>query len=200
MMCLLPTIPDQPQHIPFSSNIEPLVVKFTDDCVPLGCYGSTVSCLLSTFKWKVNRKGDRTPECLSHNIVSLHDPELNKIVLVDSTRHITVYIDADDDDCEFLPEICSQIRETVCNALKTVFEIMRLVEVEVSPAVLCPCKESSEPHSACLFKGKSKHFLRCSITDSRVGEAQEKHMMWLGNDEKSQPIAGSGSLSQSCKY
>jgi hypothetical protein len=51
MMCLLPTIPDHdlPHYIPPSADIEPLVVKFSGDCVPLGCFSRTISCLLSTF-------------------------------------------------------------------------------------------------------------------------------------------------------
>ena len=53
MMCLLPAITDVelPQHIASSPHIVPLVVKFMNDCVPLRCFGSTISCLLSTFKW-----------------------------------------------------------------------------------------------------------------------------------------------------
>ena len=109
MMCLLSAIPDLKlsQHIP-SSNIEPLVMKFTDDCVPLGCFGCTISCLLSVFNWKVNRKGDGTPECLAHNIVSLCDPNLPvKIILVNATQHITVHIDAKEDVCKLYPYMLS---------------------------------------------------------------------------------------------
>ena len=52
MMCLLPAIPDQELHckIPSSSDIVPLVVKFNNDCVPMSCFSSTISCLLSTYK------------------------------------------------------------------------------------------------------------------------------------------------------
>ena len=189
MMCLLPAITDVeiPQHIPSSSNIVPLVVKFTDDCVPLSCFSSTISCLLSTFNWKVNRNADGTPECLAHNIVSLFDPDLPfKIVLVDSTSHITVYVDADEEDREIFHEICSRIRETLFGALMKVFDMMRLTEIEVSPAVLCPCKESYEAHYALHFKVMTKHYLCCSKTKARVGKAQEEHMMWLCSDQTSQ--------------
>ena len=188
MMCLLPTIPDveSHQHIPSSSNIVPLVVKFTDDCVPLSCFSSTISCLLSTFNWKVTRNADGTPECLAHNIVSLFGPDLPfKIVLVDSTSHITVYIDADEEDREIFHEICSRVWETMFGALMKVFDMMRLTKIEVSPAVLCPCKESYKAHYAHHFKLKTKYFLRCSKTNAHVGKAQEEHMMWLCTDKES---------------
>ena len=190
MMCLLPAIPDLKlqQYIPSSVNVEPLVLKFTDDCVPLGCFGCTISCLLSVFQWKVNRKGDGTPECLAHNIVSLCDPNLPvKIVLVDATQHITVYIDAEEDICELYPYICCQVHKTLFSALVKVFDIMKLTEIEISPAVLCPCKASPEAHSACHYKVKTTHFLRCSKTNATVGKAQDKHVMWLGLTEESQP-------------
>ena len=194
MMCLLPAIPNEelPEHIPSSSHIVPLVVKFTDDCVPLSCFGCTISCLLSTFKWEVNRKVDGTPNCLAHNIVSLFDPELSvKIVLVDSTRHIAVHID--EDDREFLPEISSQVRETVFGAVKKVFDVMKLTEIEVSPAVLCPCSESSEAHCASYcarhFKQKTQHILRCPKTNTRVGDVVEDYILkWLCSDKELQPV------------
>ena len=192
MMCLLPAIPDEefPLHIPSSSHIGPLVVKFTDDCVPISCFGSTISCLLSTFKWEVNRKIDGTPKCLAHNIVSLSAPELPvKIVLVDSAHHITVYIDADEEDRDLFPEICFRVGKAVFGAVKKVFDIMRLTGIEVLPAVLCPCKESSEVHCACHIEIMTRHFLRCSKTNDRVGRVQEEYIMkWLCSDKELQPV------------
>ena len=73
MMCLKPSIPDQELHryIPTSSDTVPLVVRFGSGCVPLGCFGSTISCLLSKYRWEVVRGEDGTPKCLAHNIVPL---------------------------------------------------------------------------------------------------------------------------------
>ena len=208
MMCLLPTIPDEKlsQHIPPSSNLVPLLVTFTDDCVPLGCFSSTICCLLSTFKWEisveVDEKRQNTPECLKHNIVSLFHPNLpvKKIVLIDSVRHITVYIDTDEIDYELLPEICSQVRETVTGAVKKVLDIMTLTEIEVSPAVLCPCETSSEAHSAHHFKMKSKNFIRCSIKSTCFKKAQDRHMMWLGIEQGHLTNESIPELSQSSKH
>ena len=187
MMCLLPAIPDQqlPQHIPSLSDTVPLVVKFSRDCVPLSCFSSTISCLLSSYmyQWKVSRKGNGTPQCLAHNIASLYDPSLPiRIVLVDVARHIEVYIESDDDDRDILPEVCSQVCRTVFGAIERVFHVMRLSELEVSPAVLCPCKSEFESHSACYFTSMGRNYLRCSKTGNRVGKASYQHMMWFSNE------------------
>ena len=187
MMCLLPAISDQKlsQHIPSSSDTVPLVVRFSKDCVPLSCFSSTISCLLSTYQWKVCRKDNGTPECLAHNIASLYDNNLPvKIILVDVARHVEVYIDSDEEDRDILPQICSQVCQTVFRAIKKVFDVMRLTEIDVSPAVLCPCKVIAEAHSACHFAALNKNYLRCSKTESRAGRADNQHMMWLSVDTK----------------
>ena len=75
MICLRQAIPDKniPGYIPSTSEIAPLVVQFTKNCVPLGCFGRTISCLLSMFDWKLSRADDASPECLAGNIACLHN-------------------------------------------------------------------------------------------------------------------------------
>ena len=185
MMCLLPAIPDQeiPQHIPSSSNIVPLVVKFTDDCVPLSCFSSTISCLLSKYGWKVSREPNGSPLCLAHNIVSLYDPTLPvKVVLVDSAHHLQVHIDADTGIQGIAGDICTKICEAIFGAIGKVFEMMQLTEIDISPAVFCPCKNVAEGHCATFFEVNGKQFLRCSRSESAVGRANRKQLMWTSDD------------------
>ena len=185
MMCLLPAIPDQElrRKIPSSSDTVPVVVKFNNDCVPMSCFSSTISCLLSTYNWMLSRKDDDgTPECLAHNVASLFDPDLPvTIVLVDANRQIEVYLTSDEEDRDILPEICSKVVETVFGAIHKVFDVMRLAEIEISPAVLCPCQDKSVAHSACHYTALNRDYLRCSKTGGSVGKAQAQHMMWLNS-------------------
>ena len=183
MMCLLPAIPEDelPQYIPSSSDKVPLLVTFSRDCVPLSCFSSTISCLLATYQWKVTKKDAKTKECLAHNIVSLRDPELPvKIVLVDATTHIKVYIDSSKKHRDILPTVCSRVRKTVFGAIEKVLDVMRLSEIEVSPAVECPCEEISETHFASHCVMFKEDYLRCSITDTEEEMTNEKHKMWFG--------------------
>ena len=170
MMCLLPAIPDEElcQYIP--PLMLPLVVKFTGDCVPLGCFGSIISCLLSN-KWKVSEK----PECLYHNIASLFCPKIyRKVVLVDTADHIEVHV-SKAADCDDIFEL----RKEVFGAIRKVFDIMYITD-SVSPAVLCPCKEVDRPHTASLGVIHSKKYLLCSESGWRE-KPQDKYIIWFGD-------------------
>ena len=183
MMCLLPAIPDQELrcHVPSSPETTPLVVKFTGGCVPLGCFSSTISCLISTYEWRVSNNEDNSPECLACNIASLFCPTdalLLKVVLVDSSDHIEVYVDADEDVLNVLPEV----RQKILGAIGKVLDTMYLSEIDALPAVLCPCKKVYQSHPASLIEVKSEKFLYCPKAKLKVGTAHEKHAMWFGDN------------------
>ena len=204
MMCMKPAIPahELHQHIPestdtvplvgkfcsgcvpfgcFGSTISeppdsvPLVVKFSSGCVPLGCFGSTISCLLSKYRWKVYREkeGD-PPKCLAHNIVSLRDPNLVNVILIDHIQHIEIHVET---NCDFPSTICSDIHTTVFGAIEKVFAIMHL-RIKLSPAVVCSCKE--ERHHATFVKPHSsdKYYLDCS---GKRLEPSDKQLLWMGS-------------------
>ena len=184
MMCLLPPVPEQelPHCIPSSSDTVPLVVKFSNDCVPLGCFSSTISCLLSTHNWKVSRRADGTPECLAHNIAKLYHPTLpGSVILVDKTLHLEAHIDSGADAQDMLPGICSHVRKSVFNAIVKFFEITRLTEIDITPAVFCPCHVVPEIHSATFFQAKNKSFLRCSRSEVSVGPAIRQQLLWISD-------------------
>ena len=184
MMCLLPPVPEQelPHCISSSSDTVPLIVKFSNDCVPLGCFSSTISCLLSTHNWKVSRKAGGRPERLAHNIVALNDPELPvTITAMDRASQIEFHLNCDEEDRDILPEICSKICGTVFGAVHKAFDVMQLTEIEVSPAVLCPCSDETVAHSACHYTAMKRDYLRCSKTGASVGRPTPQHMMWLCN-------------------
>ena len=182
MMCMKPAIPvdELQQHIPESPDAVPLVVKFSSGCVPLGCFGSTVSCLLSKYGWKVCRKkeGD-PPKCLAHNIVSLRNPDLVNVVLVDHTQHIEIHIK---NKLDSPSTTCSEIHTTVFGAIEKVFAIMHLKkdQIKLSPAVVCSCGEVKGHHHATFVKLRSsdKYYLDC------LGERlkpSEKQLWWMGS-------------------
>ena len=184
MMCLKPSIPDQElhRHILTSSDTVPLVVRFGSGCVPLGCFGSTISCLLSKYRWEVVRGEDGTPKCLAHNIASLHDPQLLvDVLLVDFTQHLQVHVTCDLGIHQLPPNTCSLVLTNVFGAIEKVFEIMRLGgdQMRITPAVLCPCTKVEEKHFASFTRRDSKYFLRCSQTTSIP---DKKQMLWMVNE------------------
>ena len=184
MMCLKPAIPSKELHhyIPTSSGTVPLVVKFSSGCVPLGCFGSTIACLLSKYGWEVHREKG-LPKCLAHNIAALHDPDLRvNIVLVDFTQYYKIFISSDLKQFPAPARVCSQVRRTVFSAVENVFEIMHLDwdKIKISPAVVCEC--TSTHH----FAEFSRSSLYCSESTS-ISKANEKQLLWMGEDTNLQP-------------
>ena len=172
---------DITQYIPLGSQIAPLVVQFTKNCVPLSCFSRTISCLLAIYDWKLSRADDGSPECLAHNIVSLYKPQMpGQIIFVDMGHSIQIHIKVNKyTDPSHFPDICFQVRETVFTAIELVFEILHLSKIEISRAFICPCSREPHNHSASVYQFKSQWMLNCSIVESDVGAAEKKHIMWL---------------------
>ena len=183
MMSLRPAIPnkDIPQHLPPPSDIAPLVITFTNNCVPLSCFSRTISCLMAIYDWKLSRAEDRSPQCLAHNIVSLYRPQMpGQIVLVDMGHSIQVHIKLDSHTkAHSFHSICFQVRETIFAAINQVFELLNLAKIEVSHAFLCSCPREPLAHTASAYLFQSQWLLHCSIAEKDNGLAQSKHTVWL---------------------
>ena len=183
MMCLQKPIPDMdlPQHLPPPSEIAPLVVQFTKNCVPLSCFSRTISCLLAMYDWKLSRGDKGSPQCLAHNVVSLYKPRTpGQIVLVDSGHSFQVHIRPGRGiDRNDMTKICFQVKETLFTAIKQVFDIVHFDGISASPAFSCPCERKSLFHFASPDLFNSKWHLYCSITDECVGPATNHHLLWL---------------------
>ena len=187
MMCLIPAIPDQKlnDYIPKSSDTVQLVVKFSSDCVPLGCFGSTIACLISKYGWKVVTKKDKFPKCLAHNIAYLHDPDIPvNVVLVDFTQYIELHVEPNKTN-DSLVEVCSQVRSKVLDAIENVFNIMHLDTdlIKISSAVLCSiCTKASEKYFAEFVDHEGEYKLHCGF-NSHV--PNKKQLLWMGIDAAS---------------
>ena len=183
MMSLRSAVPDKdvPRHLPPPSAIAPLVVQFTNKCVPLSCFSRTVSCLLAMYDWKLSRADDGSPLCLAHNIVSLYKPLTpGQIVLVDTGHSVQVHIRPGKGlDGKDMATICYQVKETILAAIKKVFSILSLTGIKTTAAFFCPCKKKPLLHSATPSLFNSKWFLSCSLTEQSVGPASDHHLLWL---------------------
>ena len=182
MMCLKPAIPGEELHryIPkLSDMVVPLVVKFSSGCVPLGCFGSTISCLISKYEWEVIMK-DGAPQCLAHNIAALHDKDLAlNVFLIDFIKHLEIHIVSDLRDHRSAPAmICSQVRRKVFGAIEKVFEIMRL-DMKFTPAFVCTCTRANH------FAEIIGELVRCSeFTTCKAGTNQ---LVWMGECSQLEP-------------
>ena len=183
MMCLQKPIQDKdlPQHLPPPSEIAPLVVQFTKNCVPLSCFSRTISCLLAMYDWKLSRGDSGSPQCLAHNVVSLYTPQTpGQVVLADMGHSLQVHIKTDSDiKPKSFPCICFHVRETILAAIKHVFKLLNLAGIEARSAFVCPCLGVPHSHTASAYLFQSQRRLRCSVTGNSAGAAENKHQVWL---------------------
>ena len=181
MMSLRPNIADNDvqKHLA-PSEIASLVVQFTNNCVPLGCFSKTISCLMTIYEWKLSRADNGSPQCLAHNAVSLYTPQApGHIVLIDIGHSIQIHINIEKGiEPHNYSQLCFLVKETVFAAIKQVFELLNLTKITAIPMFFCPCH--IEPHhTASAYMFQSQWFLRCSIAENNVGAAQSKHKVWL---------------------
>ena len=183
MMCLQKPIPDKDlqKHLPPPSEIAPLVVQFTKNCVPLSCFSRTISCLLAMYDWKLSRGDKGSLQCLAHNVVSLYTPQTpGQVVLADMGHSLQVHIKTNGGiKPKSFPSICFHVKETILAAIKHVFELLNLAGIETSSAFICPCLGVPHSHTASACSFHSQWLLRCSVTGNSAGAAENKHQIWL---------------------
>ena len=179
MMSLLADKKDIEHYLPSSSRVAPLVIHFSSGCVPNGCFGNVISCLISKYDWKVCQTEQGKPECLAHNIVTLRDPMLPvTITIVNHIQHLEIHVNMAKVEGHF-SEICSSIRTSTFSALKNVFKVMHFEDIQVEPAFLCPCKCSpSHAATVCHFLYGGSYTV-CTKTGISIGCLQKEQQFWF---------------------
>ena len=177
MPCMLPMVKNIDKFLP-ESPAAVFVVRFKDDCVPNGVFGASISTLLSKYGWKICCKEDGSPTCMTHDAVTLHDPQMPaQVTYVNATRHFEAHVDVH--DFETCRDVCPIIRNTLFSAIEATFVVMHFDSV-IEDAFHCPCKlKSSVVHAALPRTFKSKYHLICSVSGEHLGPPEEKHTVWL---------------------
>ena len=177
MPCMLPIEKNVARFLP-QSPVSQFVVRFNDDCVPNGVFGGSIATLLTVHGWKICKKEDGSPQCMTHDIVTLHDPLIPaQITYMNATRHCEIYVDAR--SFETCVDACPLIRSTIFSALQSTFEVMHF-ECVIEDAFPCHCTVSNTlAHAAVTCNFKNNVHLKCSISGEPLGLAEEKCVVWL---------------------
>ena len=179
MMSLLADKKDIQDHLPSSSKVVPLVIHFSSGCVPNGCFGNVISCLISKYNWKVCQTEQGKPECLAHNIVTLRDPMLPvTVTTVNHIQHLEIHVNMAKVE-EYFSEICSSIRTSTFSAIKNVFKVMRFEDIKVEPAFLCPCKCSPSHAATVCHSLYGGSYTVCTKTGKSIGCLQKEQQFWF---------------------
>ena len=87
MPCMLPVVKNITRFLPLSP-VSVFVMRFSDDCAPIGVFGGSISTLFSTHGWEICRKEDGSPQCMTHDVVTLRDPNLPaQVTFLNATHH-----------------------------------------------------------------------------------------------------------------
>ena len=189
MMCLLPDkTEDEIQHLLLSSprvspRVSPLLVHFDNDCAPTGCFGNTVSCLMTNYGWNLRMLKDK-PQCLAHNVVQFSgSPNVPvRVTLVSSTECFEVHVDSTSAQEErHCPDVCSN----VFSAVKDVLDMMHY-DIDTTQAFQCPC-DPSEPHAATLSTSSSTKIpekIVCTETNDFY-DLKDEQRVWIQKENDS---------------
>ena len=178
MPCLLQDLTSIKKFLP-RSPVAVFVVHFSDNCVPNGTFSGSISCLLSVHGWEICQKEHDTPQCLAHNIVTLHDPTMPaKITYVNTTQHFELHVACS--DAKAYASMFPKIRNTIFSAIQTTFIVMRFKRVVIQDAFHCNCHLSkSSPHAAVLRHFEQKFFLQCTKITEFNCNLNDSHTIWI---------------------
>ena len=178
MPCLLQDLTSIKKFLP-RSPVAVFVVHFSDNCVPNGTFSGSISCLLSVHGWEICQKEHDTPQCLAHNIVTLHDPTMPaKITYVNTTQHFELHVACS--DAKAYASMFPKIRNTIFSAIQTTFIVMRFKRVVIQDAFHCNCHLSkSSPHAAVLRHFEQKFFLQCTKITEFNCRLNDSHTIWI---------------------
>ena len=171
-------------------NKPPVLVKFDKNCIPNGCFGNTISCLIIKYDWDLLYTEECKPQCLAHNIVRFAGTRTvpMEITLVSSTEYFEVHVNSEDLQ-EYNNMNCTQIRSNVFSAVKEVLEMMHY-DIDIEPAFRCPCN-STEPHAATIIPPLSSSSdltltrIKCPVTKKRHN-LKDEQKVWIetGNNQQ----------------
>ena len=192
MPCMLPVVKNITRFLPLSP-VSVFVVRFSDDCAPIGVFGGSISTLFSTHGWEICRKEDGSPQCMTHDVVTLHDPELPaQVTFLNVTRHYEVRVKAH--DYATCADVCPTIRNTICLAIEATLDVMQF-DSTIENAFVCPCGLSRTlAHAALPRTVKDNVHLKCSITGTPLGLANDKQTVWLSQVPTPAGVASTASV------
>jgi hypothetical protein len=194
MPCMLPVVKNITRFLPLSP-VSVFVVRFSDDCAPIGVFGGSISTLFSTHGWEICRKDGRSPQCMTHDVVTLHDPELPaQVTFLNATRHYEVRVKAH--DYATCADVCPTIRNTICLAIEATLDVMQF-DSTIENAFVCPCGLSRTlAHAAVPRTVKDNVHLKCSISGTSLGLADHKQTVWLSQVPTPAKVTNTASVTE----
>ena len=137
-----------------------------------GVYCSTVCELISNYNWKLTGSVSRNRFCFSRPLCA------GTVALLDSfDSFFIVNLDVPSNfSSELLPNMCSEVRDTLLTVINKVTKELRYSEDQPLVSFICKCHRST-PHAA-VYDKTYEHLL-CTKDNNVINEIQDKHRLWL---------------------
>ena len=115
-------------------------------------------------------------------------------------QHLEIHINLAKVKEEHFNEICSSIHTTIFSAIEIIFKVMRLEDIQVKSAFLCPCKCRPKFHAATVCHLSTGSYLVCTKSKSQVDCLQKEHQYWFQDIKKGETFYFSFFPWFSCGY
>ena len=166
----------------FGNYLSDLMCSFTSDVTMLfhfplglvrfGVYCSTVCELISKYDWKLTGAVSRNRFCFSRPLCA------GTVALIDSfDSFFIVNLDVPSNfSSELLPNMCSEVRDTLLTVINRVTNELRYSEDQ--PLVSFICKHHCRTPHAAVYDRTYEHLL-CTKDNNVINEIQDNHRLWL---------------------
>ena len=149
-----------------------MLLHFPLGLVRFGVYCSTVCELISTYNWKLTGAVSRNRFCFRRPLCA------GTVALIDSfDSFFIVNLDVPSNfPSGSLPDICSEVRDTLLTVIDMVTNELRYSEDQPVLSFICKHHHST-PHAATY--DKTHQYLLCTKDNNVINEIQDKHRLWL---------------------
>ena len=149
-----------------------MLFHFPLGLVRFGIYCSTVCELISNYNWKLTGSVSRNRFCFRRPLCA------GTVALIDSfDSFFIVNLDVPSNiPSGSLPDICSEVRDTLLTIIDKVTKELRYSEDQPALSFICK-RHRSTPHAATY--DKTHQYLLCTKDNDVVNEIQDKHRLWL---------------------
>ena len=149
-----------------------MLFHFPLGLVRFGIYCSTVCELISNYNWKLTGSVSRNRFCFRRPLCA------GTVAIIDSfDSFFIVNLDVPSNiPSGSLPDICSEVRDTLLTIIDKVTKELRYSEDQPALSFICK-RHRSTPHAATY--DKTHQYLLCTKDNDVVNEIQDKHRLWL---------------------
>ena len=165
----------------------PLIIYFKGGCAPLGLFSSLIAFLMSDKNeakpWVI---ANEDPELYRNHITLALSPDPGSVTLIDSGAffevHVTISLRS------LYKHTCRNVSQAVERGINEAIKARNFQNVDYQRAISCPCEEGQRTlHPALPNTSFPTPIWQCTQKSHVCGELDERHLVWVGNHNDTEP-------------